>query len=74
MFCSFSSSLPCFDWKRRENKCWLVSFSLVTTDKFLSLVISPYVSPRFLEETSPHMWATIGIGLSVALSVVGGAV
>lgn len=28
---------------------------------------------RFLTETSPHMWATTGAGLSVALSVVGAA-
>lgn len=27
----------------------------------------------FLEETSPHMWATLGIAFSVALSVVGAA-
>lgn len=28
----------------------------------------------FLESTSPHMWATLGISLSVALSVVGAAI
>ncbi|KAJ8938297.1 hypothetical protein NQ318_020356 [Aromia moschata] len=66
------------DFERKHGMKAILGYTFLGTASTTITILCDSLScvdrKRFLENTSPHLWALLGIALSVALSVVGAAI